>query len=153
MKTAILLIIATTVLACQPQSPVAGGAGGVIQGMYDAFANGDGEAVLAAMDSQIVWNEAENFPYADNNPYVGPQNVAEGVFARLGSDWEYWHLTIEHMVESGDEVIAFGRYSAKNKQTGKVINAQFVHQWMVREGKAVSFQQYADTAQVLAAME
>jgi hypothetical protein len=37
------------------------------------------------MDPSIEWNEAENFIYADRNPYVGPQAVLEGVFTRLGS--------------------------------------------------------------------
>ena len=34
-------------------------------------------------DPEIVWNEAESIPYADRNPYVGPQQVAEGVFGRI----------------------------------------------------------------------
>jgi hypothetical protein len=29
------------------------------------------------------WNEAEDTPLADRNPYVGPQAVGEGVFGRL----------------------------------------------------------------------
>ena len=123
-----------------------------IQGMYDAFAVGDVEAVIAAMSDDIVWNEAESFPYADGNPYVGPDSVVNGVFARLGAEWEYWRLTIESMLESGEKVVAFGRYAAENKETGKVINAQFVHVWTVVDGKAVQFQQYADTAQVVDAM-
>ena len=56
-----------------------------IQNMYAAFARGDGPAVLAGMDPAIVWNEAENFPYADRNPYTGPAAVAEGVFFRGSS--------------------------------------------------------------------
>src|ERR1017187_8878036 len=43
----------------------------LIQSLYAAFARGDGPAVLAGMDPAIVWNEAENFLYADRNPYVG----------------------------------------------------------------------------------
>ncbi len=42
----------------------------LVQSMYGAFARGDVPAVLESMDSEIVWNEAENFPYADGNPYV-----------------------------------------------------------------------------------
>lgn len=32
------------------------------------------------------------------------------------------------------------------------MNAQFVHVWRVKDGKAISFQQYADTYQVVNAM-
>ncbi|GHF01450.1 hypothetical protein [Thalassotalea profundi] len=31
--------------------------------------------VLAVLHDDIIWNEADNFPYADNNPYIGPQAV------------------------------------------------------------------------------
>lgn len=121
---------------------------GVVKGMYGAFEQGDVLAVLAAMDHDIVWNEAENFPYADRNPYVGPQAIVDGVFGRLGSEWDYWNLDIEEVLDAGDRVVALGRYQAKNKATGKEIDAQFVHVWTLSEGKVKGFQQYADTAQV-----
>jgi ketosteroid isomerase-like protein len=54
-----------------------------IQSMYDAFAKGDVPYVLGMLSPNIVWNEAENFVYADRNPYIGPQAVLEGVFMRL----------------------------------------------------------------------
>ena len=125
----------------------------VVQEMYDAFAAGDVETVLGLMSDDIVWNEAENFPYADGNPYVGPGTIANGLFARLATEWEYWRLSVEEMLESGDKVVAFGRYEAQNKATGKTINAQFAHVWTVVDGKAARFQQYADTAQVADAMQ
>ena len=59
----------------------------LVRGMYDAFAAGDVPTLLQSFDPEIVWNEAENFPYADGNPYVGPQAVVDGVFVRLGGEW------------------------------------------------------------------
>ncbi len=32
----------------------------------------------------IVWNEAENFPYADRNPYVGPAADCRRSFLSIG---------------------------------------------------------------------
>jgi len=125
----------------------------VIQGMYDAFAVGDVEFVVAAMAGDIVWNEAENFPYADGNPYVGSQAIVEGVFGRLVAEWEYWDLDLQDNLQDDNRIAFFGRYNAKHKESGKTISAQFVHVWEVVDGKAASFQQYADTAQVLAAMQ
>jgi uncharacterized protein len=37
----------------------------IVQNLYAAFAKGDVPAVLQKFDPKIVWNEAENFPYAD----------------------------------------------------------------------------------------
>jgi ketosteroid isomerase-like protein len=124
----------------------------LIRGMYDAFAQGDVPKVLEGMHPEIEWNEAEHFPYADGNPYVGPQAVVEGVFKRLGDEWEYWKLAIEDIHDAGDTVIALGRYQAAYKQNGATIDAQFAHVWKVHDGKAVRFQQYADTEQVNRAM-
>ena len=45
---------------------------GTVKGMFHAVANGDFPAFLNLMDPRIEWNEAENFPYADGNPYIGP---------------------------------------------------------------------------------
>ena len=57
----------------------------LMKSLYAAFGRGDVPTVLGAMDPAIVWNEAEGFPCADKNPYVGPNAVLEGVFVRLGS--------------------------------------------------------------------
>jgi ketosteroid isomerase-like protein len=124
----------------------------VVRSMYDAFAAGDVPAVVARMDPQVEWNEAENFPYADNNPYIGPDAVVEGVFARLGAEWDGWTLDINEYLDAGDTAVVTGRYRAAHKQTGNAINAQFVHVWKIRGGKVTSFQQYVDTAQVQQAM-
>jgi len=125
---------------------------GVVRSVYEAFARGDVPAVLATMDPKIEWNEAENFPYADKNPYVGPTAVLEGVFARLGGEWEYFKLALEELLDAGDTVVSRGRYDAVYKKTGAKISAQFVHFWKLREGKVLSFQQYTDTLQVAKAI-
>jgi ketosteroid isomerase-like protein len=120
-----------------------------IKGVYNAFATGDFPAFMNAMDPKIEWNEAENFPYADGNPYIGPEAIIQGDMGRIGADWEYWtitdqvyHLTLEAMV------IVTARYNAKHKITGKVIRAQVTHMWTLKDGKITRFQQYADTLQV-----
>lgn len=123
-----------------------------IRNLYDLFARGDVPTVLAGFHPEIEWNEAENFPYADGNPYIGPHAVLEGVFMRLGCEWDYSNLDISEVLDAGESVVAAGRYQAKNKATGKEINAKFAHVWKLRDGKAVSFQQYADTQQVVDAV-
>ena len=119
----------------------------LIRSLYDAFAHGDVPAILGSFSPDLVWNEAENFIYADRNPYVGPSAVLEGVFARLANEWEGFTVTPEQIISGGDTVIARGRYRGVYKRTGGRVDAQFVHVWNVRDGKVVQFQQYTDTAQ------
>jgi hypothetical protein len=120
----------------------------LIRGLYDAFAAGDVPGVLGRMSPDIVWNEAENFPYADRNPYVGPLAVAEGVFARCGSEWDGFAAVPFEILDAGDTVIALGRYHGTYKATGKPMNAQMVHVWRIIDGKVTAFQQYVDTLHV-----
>lgn len=120
----------------------------LIQGIYDAFAAGDVAGVLGRMSADIVWNEAENFPYADGNPYTGPEAVAQGVFARCGSEWDGFAVVVEELLDAGDTIVALGRYRGTYKATGRSQNTQLVHVWRLAGGKAVRFQQYADTLQV-----
>ena len=119
----------------------------LIQDMYTAFSRGDGPAVLSAMDPTIVWNEAEGFPYADLNPYSGPAAVAEGVFFRLATEWDNFQASPAQFLDAGDTIIVTGRYTATYKASKKPLDAQFAHFWQIKDGKAVGFQQYTDTAQ------
>lgn len=126
----------------------------VVDGLYQAFAKGDVPAVLAVMDANIVWNEAEGFLYADQNPYIGPDAVLNGVFARIGAEWEYWNLTDIQLHEmSGNRVLATLRYKAKHKATGKTIDSQTAHLWTLKDGKITAFQQFTDTKQAAAAVK
>jgi len=121
----------------------------IIINMYESFAGGDVGSVLAKMDPEIEWNEAENFPYADGNPYIGPLAIAEGVFGRLADEWEDWQLTNLTLYEMNhNKVLGTGRYRAKYKENNNELDAQFAHLWTLKDGKVIHFQQYTDTKQI-----
>ena len=125
----------------------------VVRNVYAAFAEGDVQAVLGAFSPDIVWNEAEGSPYADKNPYKGANEIATGLFARLGSEWDHFDAVPSELLPSGaDKVIAIGRYNARNKATGKDMDIPFVHVWTLSDGKITAFQQYTDTATHAAVM-
>ena len=65
---------------------------------------------LEGLVPQIVWREAENFPYADHNPYIGPQAVLEGVLMRLGADWEGFTVVPAEWLDAGDRIVVLGAY-------------------------------------------
>ena len=120
----------------------------LVKGIYRAFATGDVPAVIAALSPDIEWNEAENFPYADGNPYRGPDAVLGGVFARIGSEWDGFAVEPEQFLDAGDTVIMTGRYVGTCKATGQSMNPQVAHLWTLAGGQAVRFQQLVDTLAV-----
>lgn len=119
-----------------------------VRSLYAAFAKGDVPTVLGAMAPDIEWREADNFIYADGNPYVGPEAILQGIFLRIASEWNGFAVNPEQFLDAGDTVIATGRYTGTHKATGVAINSQFAHFWTLRDGKVIRFQQYADTLQV-----
>ena len=118
-----------------------------VESLYEGFAKGDIPTVLAALDPQVEWWEAENFIYADGNPYVGPEAVLQGVFMRIAMEWDGFAVTPKEVLDAGDTAVSQGIYSGRHKQTGKQARAQFAHFFTFRDGKIVKFQQYTDTAQ------
>jgi ketosteroid isomerase-like protein len=125
----------------------------VVQALYEAAAQGDAQAYGALLSPDIVWLEAENFPYADGNPYIGPDAVFGGVIMRILADWPEWTLDAETYIAEGDRVAVLGRYNGRHGATGNTVSAQFVHVWTIEDGLATGFQQYVDTAQIRAAMQ
>lgn len=119
----------------------------LIRGLYDSFAKGDIPDVLNRMDPDIVWSEAENFIYADGNPFIGPQTILTKIFARLAGEWDNFAASPEEVLDAGDRIIVIGRLSGTYKITGKTVNAQMLHDWTLAGGKAVRFQEYTDTKQ------
>lgn len=124
----------------------------IVETVYAAVAEGDMETFAGLMAADIVWNEAEGNPYADRNPYIGPDAVMSRIFARLGEEWDEFSATPNEYVAQGDRVVVFGRYKEVYKATGVALDIPFVHSWTVKDGKLARFQQYTDTAALVAAM-
>jgi uncharacterized protein len=122
-----------------------------IKQVYQAFAEGDIPTVLGALSPEIDWTEAEGFPYAGT--YHGPRAVLEGVFMRLGSEWNGFAAIPDEFIDGGDTVVVLGKYSGTYKKTGKSFQANFAHVWKMQDGKAIRFIQYVDTLLVHRALQ
>jgi len=46
--------------------------------------------VLGLIHPKIEWNKADSNSLPDGNPYIGPDAILEGVFARLGANHEHF---------------------------------------------------------------
>jgi hypothetical protein len=72
-----------------------------LKSLYQAFANGDVPTVLAAMDEDIEWNEAEGNPHNLDHPFV---------FARIANDIDGFEIRSERFIAQGDALVILGRY-------------------------------------------
>ena len=123
-----------------------------IRALYAAFAKGDVTTVLGALAPDAEWREADNFIYADGNPYVGPGAILQGVFMRLATEWDGFAAVFGQVIGSGETVVSIGHISGAYKATGKHFKAPTVHVWRFRDGKISGFQEYTDTVLVQRAL-
>jgi uncharacterized protein len=117
----------------------------LVRSAYDAFAKGDLDAVLAGMDPDIVWEQAQGLPHG--GVYHGVEAVRAAVFEPLDRDWWAEFSAEPHeLVADGDTVVVLGRYRGTAKATGRLLDVPFVHVWTIEAGRAVRFRQFLDTA-------
>lgn len=116
----------------------------VLEGLYRAFAAGDVPSVLAAFDPRIEWTEAAGGPTAGT--YTGPDAVLESVFTPLATEWDGFAVMPEEYVCDGDHGVVLGTYRGSHRATGRNLEARFAHAWLLRDGRAVRFEQITDTA-------
>jgi len=117
--------------------------------LFEAFGRGDMTTVLAGMDEGIEWYAAQGHPWSPGRPFVGQQQVVEGVFQRIGAELEGFEVHPTRFLSDGDTVVMEGRYRAqRHKTTGKPMDAEVVQVWDLRDGKVVRLHEYTDTRQL-----
>jgi uncharacterized protein len=114
----------------------------LVRGAYEAFGRGDIDAVtLFLQDTE--WHEAEGAP--QGGVYTGAEAILSGVIGPLMQQVQDFKVAPEDILPAGEDcVLAVGSYTGRG--AGGELDARFAHLWTVREGKAVRFEQFADTA-------
>jgi ketosteroid isomerase-like protein len=113
----------------------------VVEGLYTAFAKGDG-ARLGALLEETHWVEATGMPYGGT--YRGFGDIAANVFGPIGRDVQDFTAVPDEIISAGDDrVLALGRY--RGTGAGGALDAPFAHLWTVREGRITHFVQHVDS--------
>ena len=116
----------------------------VIRDGYARFAAGDISGVLEKFDPAIRWSVPETVPLGGT--YEGP--AATGAFfSRLPELYTELRVTPEQYVETGDTVTVLGRHLGRTR-AGRELDVPFVHVWRLKDGRAVSFTEFFDTARM-----
>lgn len=122
----------------------------IVRAHYAASAQGNVQEMMANVSPQVRWTEMAGFPCAGT--WVGPQAVAENVFAVLGRDWIGYRFELQTLIDAGDQVIGVGTYHGTFRATGKAMQARVAHVWKVQNGQILAFEQFTDTLLVRQAM-
>lgn len=122
----------------------------IVRAHYAASARGNIAEMMVNVSPQVRWTEMAGFPCAGT--WVGPQAVADNVFAVLGRDWIGYRFELQTLIDGGDQVIGVGAYHGTFRATGKEMQARVAHVWKLQGGKIMAFEQFTDTLLVRQAM-
>lgn len=123
----------------------------IVRSTYEGTTSEEnGQALRQHLAPDARWTEAAGFPYAGT--YVGADAILAGVFNRLATEWDNYHIAIEGYAEAPDTVIAYGTYHGTYRATGKAMQARVAHLWHLRAGRITSFEQIVDSQPVVAAL-
>jgi ketosteroid isomerase-like protein len=123
-----------------------------VRGFYDALGRSDVPGVLALLQSELEWTEAERFPYYSGT-WRSPQEILDKLLIPLTRDWTGFSAKALDFIGEGDRVVSLGVYSGTFKSTGRSMTAPFAHVWTVRDGRIAKFEMHTDTAKVLEALQ
>jgi uncharacterized protein len=122
----------------------------IIQKLYHHFAMADYIAVGKLFGQNIQWEQMAGFP--DGGTYTSVEQIINNVFISSKQKWENWKAIVTALYGTGQFVFATGFYEAKNKKTGKLVKADFIHHYHFHNNKIVRFKQYTDTHLIANAM-
>jgi hypothetical protein len=111
----------------------------VVRGVYEAVGRGDLDAVVAALDEDVVWIEPEGGPYGGR--YRGPEAVVEEVLGSVAGEWEEFAVEPERFVVDDGTVVALVTHRGLH-ENGERFEAPIADVWEVEDGRVVRFQHY-----------
>lgn len=128
----------------------------VLKQLYDkwhASKGASGDDFIAIMTDDIKWRSLaagdQPMPFTAG----GTNKDAVRVYMSALSDLlEMLHFTVDDYVADGDRVAVLCSTAWRCTATGKTFETAKVDVWRFRDGKAISFKEYYDTAKIAAAM-
>src|SRR5262249_37062194 len=124
---------------------------------YQVWHDTRGASVAAWMellaDDVVMKSVADGAPGMEfSAPRRTPPDVG-AYSAGLARDWEMLYYAAEEFIAEGDRVVMVGRGKWRFRRTGKEVESPIINVWRFRDGKAIEFFEFYDTAKAFAATQ
>jgi ketosteroid isomerase-like protein len=121
----------------------------IVRGVHRAFNGRDVEAIVAVWDEQ-----AEFMPVMsalEGAVYLGHEGLRRWM-QEVDEDWDVFEAHGDEYRDLGDAVLALGRWHARGRASGIVLDVQTAA-WLVRlrDGKVVWYRTFSDRAEAFEA--
>jgi ketosteroid isomerase-like protein len=122
-----------------------------VQAIYGAFATGDLDAMFGRFDPAIDWSMQVDAPGAELVPMLhhGIGHDAAHHYFGGAAELEFHVFDLVAFHEAGDVVLVELHLDATHRATGKRAALDEIHHWTVRDGLAVRYRPFVDTATLI----
>ncbi len=122
----------------------------LVKQIYAAFGEGNISAVLEMLDQNVNWRIVGPPDYPFFGRYKGHNGFQE-FLGKLGGAAEISSFEPQRFLDAGNAVIVTGSESATAKNTNIEYSTEWCHIFTIEGGKVVSFEEYLDSAPLVAA--
>ncbi len=120
----------------------------IVRSGYEAFARGDTARLTEIFDPEIEWTVTDAVGL---EPHYRGIDAVMGFFGDISKVWAELHVEPDEYHALGeDRVLALGVHRGR-VANGRAVELPFAHVWKLRDGRATSFMEYTDAAQILRA--
>lgn len=122
-----------------------------VQGIYAAFGRGDMPALFGLLHPQIDWSVTCHAPGAEQVPMLrhGVGHAAVEHYFGGVAQLAFHVFEVGRVFVDGDAVVAEIHFEASHRASGRRATIDELHHWIVREGRAVRYRPYVDTAALI----
>ena len=118
----------------------------VVGKLYDAFASGDIDSVLAKVDPQIEFDLSDRLP--DEGLYRGREAYRQ-FLKRTSELWAGFRVEVEELLDAGDAVVALVHTTATGRASGIEIDERVAHVFWMRDATPYRFKVFSERAKAL----
>ena len=121
-----------------------------LRGVYDAFDSRDVPAFVGGLAHDIEWRVPDVLPWGGvRHGHEGVTSFVAILDEHIDGGWG----TPEEFLDVGERIVVLGRFSGVARATGVRFETRFAHVWTIRDGVPAGFDNFVDTAAIVAALE
>jgi ketosteroid isomerase-like protein len=111
---------------------------------YETYGRGRRSEVEADFEPDVILKPFEELPAR------GREHILDNI-KRWRSAWEDLQVTVEEVIDAGDQVIVVARHRGQGRESGIDVDARFYEVYTLREGKISRIEEFIDRGQALEA--
>jgi ketosteroid isomerase-like protein len=121
-----------------------------VKGLYAAFKRGEAQPWMDALTEDSTWQLYGPPDLELCGLRTGKKQIMD-FFQTLMTSLEFKNSMQHRFIGDGDTVIVLGYVHSMVRATGRDFKSEYAHVLTIKDGKLLSYREFLDTAQLLAA--